>query len=266
MSPDGPPPPPPPPPPPRHRGSGGQGTGGPGSGGGPGGGAGSPMRLGSAPVGHRSIVAVTLALLVFALSNPAPTDGKDISYSLFLKRVTADRSRRSPTTTPRATSRASTPRTSRSTAPPTSPPRASCPSPTPTSRCSPSTASTSSPRPNRRASWPPGCPCSSSPRSSSSSSIPCSVEPRARWGNIMSIGRSRAKTYSTERPGTTFADVAGYEGVKTEIRGVVDFLKYPESSARSADPQGVLLVGPPSTGETSSPGRSPARPGCRSCR
>ncbi|CAN5576432.1 hypothetical protein BH18ACT1_BH18ACT1_10690 [soil metagenome] len=38
-----------------------------------------------------------------------------------------------------------------------------------------------------------------------------------QMGSIMQIGRSRAKTYSTERPGTTFADVAGYEGVKREI-------------------------------------------------
>lgn len=34
-------------------------------------------------------------------------------------------------------------------------------------------------------------------------------------GGIMSIGRSKAKTYTTERPGTMFSDVAGYEGVKT---------------------------------------------------
>src|SRR5918995_1067029 len=36
---------------------------------------------------------------------------------------------------------------------------------------------------------------------------------QSQMGGIMSIGRSRAKTYSTERPGTTFADVAGYDGV-----------------------------------------------------
>jgi len=35
----------------------------------------------------------------------------------------------------------------------------------------------------------------------------------------MSIGRSRAKAYTTDRPSTTFADVAGYEGVKTELKG-----------------------------------------------
>ena len=71
-------------------------------------------------------------------------------------------------------------------------------------------------------------------------------------GNIMSIGRSRAKTYSSERPGTTFDDVAGYEGVKQDITEVVDFLKYPDKFAEigARIPKGVLLVGPPGTGKT----------------
>src|SRR5918995_1051917 len=75
---------------------------------------------------------------------------------------------------------------------------------------------------------------------------------QSQMGGIMSIGRSRAKTYSTERPGTTFADVAGYDGVKQEIREVVDFLKYPERFAEigARIPKGVLLVGPPGTGKT----------------
>ena len=75
---------------------------------------------------------------------------------------------------------------------------------------------------------------------------------QGQMGGIMSIGRSRAKTYTTERPATLFADVAGYEGVKREIREVVDFLKEPdrflEIGARI--PKGVLLVGPPGTGKT----------------
>jgi cell division protease FtsH len=69
---------------------------------------------------------------------------------------------------------------------------------------------------------------------------------------LMSIGRSRAKVYTTERPKTTFDDVAGYNGVKQEIKEVVDFLKSPgafkEIGARI--PKGVLLVGPPGTGKT----------------
>ncbi|NOX30623.1 MAG: ATP-dependent zinc metalloprotease FtsH, partial [Actinobacteria bacterium] len=75
---------------------------------------------------------------------------------------------------------------------------------------------------------------------------------QGQMGGIMSIGRSKAKTYTTERPATTFDDIAGYEGVKQEISEIVDFLKNPE---RYADigariPKGVLLVGPPGTGKT----------------
>ncbi len=47
---------------------------------------------------------------------------------------------------------------------------------------------------------------------------------QGQMGGIMSIGRSKAKVYTTERPRTTFADVAGYDGVKMEITEVVDFL------------------------------------------
>jgi cell division protease FtsH len=75
---------------------------------------------------------------------------------------------------------------------------------------------------------------------------------QGQMSGIMSIGRSKAKVYTTERPKTTFSDVAGYEGVKQEIREVVDFLKskerFKEIGARI--PKGVLLVGPPGTGKT----------------
>ena len=69
---------------------------------------------------------------------------------------------------------------------------------------------------------------------------------------MMSIGRSKAKLYTTERPGTTFDDVAGYAGVKQEIREIVDFLTEPEkfSEIGARVPKGVLLVGPPGTGKT----------------
>jgi cell division protease FtsH len=75
---------------------------------------------------------------------------------------------------------------------------------------------------------------------------------QGQMGGIMQIGRSRAKTYSTEKPGTTFADVAGYEGVKQEIKEVVDFLKTPQRFAAigARIPKGVLLVGPPGSGKT----------------
>jgi len=75
---------------------------------------------------------------------------------------------------------------------------------------------------------------------------------QGQMGSIMSIGRSKAKLYSTEKPSTTFDDVAGYDGVKLEISEVVDFLKTParfkEIGARI--PKGILLVGPPGTGKT----------------
>ena len=75
---------------------------------------------------------------------------------------------------------------------------------------------------------------------------------QGQMGSIMSIGRSKAKTYSTERPDTTFDDVAGYDGVKQEITEIVDFLKSPDRFAEvgARIPKGVLLVGPPGTGKT----------------
>jgi len=75
---------------------------------------------------------------------------------------------------------------------------------------------------------------------------------QGQMSGVMSIGRSKAKTYTTERPGTTFADVAGYEGVKMEITEIIDFLKNPAKFAEigARIPKGVLLVGPPGTGKT----------------
>ncbi len=75
---------------------------------------------------------------------------------------------------------------------------------------------------------------------------------QGQMSGVMNIGRSKAKTYDTERPGTTFADVAGYQGVKQEITEVVDFLRHPEKFAEigARIPKGILLVGPPGTGKT----------------
>ncbi len=75
---------------------------------------------------------------------------------------------------------------------------------------------------------------------------------QSQMGGIMSIGRNKAKTYSSEKPGTMFDDVAGYKNVKKEIKEVVDFLKSPEKFAEigARIPKGVLLVGPPGTGKT----------------
>src|SRR6266487_4495817 len=68
----------------------------------------------------------------------------------------------------------------------------------------------------------------------------------------LGVGRSRAKVFDEERPSTTFADVAGYEGAKSEIAEVVDFLRQPDRYTRvgAMVPRGVLMVGPPGTGKT----------------
>jgi cell division protease FtsH len=69
---------------------------------------------------------------------------------------------------------------------------------------------------------------------------------------VLGAGRSRAKIFDEERPATTFRDVAGYEGAKSEIAEVVDFLREPERYAKAGAmvPRGVLMIGPPGTGKT----------------
>ncbi len=69
---------------------------------------------------------------------------------------------------------------------------------------------------------------------------------------VLGAGKSRAKVFDADRPKTTFADVAGYEGAKAEIAEVVEFLKNPGRYRRAGAvaPRGVLMVGPPGTGKT----------------
>ena len=68
----------------------------------------------------------------------------------------------------------------------------------------------------------------------------------------LGAGKSRAKVFDADRPKTTFADVAGYEGAKAEISEVVEFLKNPGRYKRAGAvaPKGVLMIGPPGTGKT----------------
>ena len=69
---------------------------------------------------------------------------------------------------------------------------------------------------------------------------------------VLGVGRSRAKVFDAERPQTKFSDVAGYEGVKSEIGEVIDFLRNPARYQRAGAmaPRGLLMIGPPGTGKT----------------
>ncbi len=79
-----------------------------------------------------------------------------------------------------------------------------------------------------------------------------------RLGNSMSndktmnFGKAKIKQLADEKRRTTFADVAGADEEKEELREIVEFLKNPGkfNSLGARIPKGVLLVGPPGTGKT----------------
>jgi len=76
---------------------------------------------------------------------------------------------------------------------------------------------------------------------------------RAGQDQAMSFGRSKPRvSRDMERPQVTFADVAGAEEAKEDLKEVVEFLKEPEKFIRlgARVPKGVLMVGPPGTGKT----------------
>jgi cell division protease FtsH len=70
--------------------------------------------------------------------------------------------------------------------------------------------------------------------------------------SVMSFGKSRAKIYAEKEKKITFADVAGIDEAKEELKEVVEFLKSPGKFQRLGGkiPKGVLLVGMPGTGKT----------------
>ena len=71
-------------------------------------------------------------------------------------------------------------------------------------------------------------------------------------GKAMNVGKAKVKTPAEETQKTTFADVAGADEEKEELRELVEFLKSPKrfNALGARIPKGVLLVGPPGTGKT----------------
>ena len=72
-------------------------------------------------------------------------------------------------------------------------------------------------------------------------------------GQIFNIGKSKAALFDAEsKVKITFADVAGLDEAKEEVKEIVDFLKTPGKFTKLGGkiPKGALLVGPPGTGKT----------------
>jgi cell division protease FtsH len=75
---------------------------------------------------------------------------------------------------------------------------------------------------------------------------------QAGGSRAFSFGKSRAKLLTGDTPQVTFADVAGAEEAKEDLKEIIEFLKDPAKFRRLGGrlPKGALLVGAPGTGKT----------------
>ncbi|MBI4412115.1 MAG: ATP-dependent metallopeptidase FtsH/Yme1/Tma family protein [Deltaproteobacteria bacterium] len=71
-------------------------------------------------------------------------------------------------------------------------------------------------------------------------------------GKAMSFGKSKARLLTENQKKVTFADVAGIDEAKEELHEIIEFLKEPHKFTKLGGriPKGVLLMGPPGTGQT----------------
>jgi cell division protease FtsH len=71
-------------------------------------------------------------------------------------------------------------------------------------------------------------------------------------GGLLDVGKSKARLYMEKLVDVTFADVAGVDEAKEELKEIITFLRDPKQYGRlgARIPKGVLLVGPPGTGKT----------------
>jgi cell division protease FtsH len=71
-------------------------------------------------------------------------------------------------------------------------------------------------------------------------------------GGPMSFGKSKAKLLGEDQIKVTFADVAGVDEAKEDVKELVDFLREPDKFQRLGGriPRGILMVGQPGTGKT----------------
>ncbi len=71
-------------------------------------------------------------------------------------------------------------------------------------------------------------------------------------GNLLGVGKSKAKKFRHKKANVTFNDVAGLQSAKKDLLEIIEYLRNPLKFANlgAQIPKGVLLMGPPGTGKT----------------